>query len=143
MLKHIRVWNEHLRVHPYGLTFFAFLVAAGITGAGCTLFARGFEFVIHHQINLEQAGPWVWFIVPVAILAAAELISRMAPQASGTGIPQTIFLSRHGTLLKEKNLYPLFAPRTIVIKVVAIYIGLWAGASTGREGPTVHVAAGL
>jgi H+/Cl- antiporter ClcA len=41
----------------------------------------------------------------------------------------------------EKRLFPLVSLRTMLVKAAALLLGLWAGASTGREGPTVHVAA--
>jgi len=80
---------------------------------------------------------------PVLFLLAVELIRRSAPFADGAGIPQTVFAATHLNETSIHRLHPLVSVRTMVIKVIALLLGVWAGASTGREGPTVHVAACL
>jgi len=67
------------------------------------------------------------------VLAAVELIRRTAPFAAGTGIPQAIFASEHLTSANESALFPLVSFRTMTVKVLAILLGIWVGASTGRE----------
>ena len=133
-------WIRRLQSHRYGLTLFAFLTAALFTGAACVAFARAFEFVLQRRLDFRNAGDWCWVITPVVILAAVELIRRTAPYAAGTGIPQAIFASEHMDGAHEKALFPLVSLRTMIVKIVAILLGIWVGASTGREGPTVHIA---
>ncbi len=99
-----------------------------------------FEFVLEHRLDYTRIGAWCLLTTPLLFLLAVELIRRYAPYADGAGIPQVVFAAKHANSSNEKNLYPLVAPRTFAIKIIALLIGLWAGASTGREGPTVHVA---
>jgi H+/Cl- antiporter ClcA len=133
-------WIRRLQGHRYGLTLFAFLTAAIFTGAACVAFARAFEFVLEHRLDFHNAGAWCWLITPVVILSAVEFIRRTAPYAAGTGIPQAIFASEHMDAAHEKTLFPLVSMRTMTVKIVAILLGIGVGASTGREGPTVHIA---
>ncbi|MCG3175687.1 MAG: H(+)/Cl(-) exchange transporter ClcA [Candidatus Omnitrophica bacterium] len=134
---------EKLMHHRYGLSMAIYILAAILTGAGCVLFMRSFEWVYAHRITPDRSGDWAWVTTPLLFLLSIEIIRRISPLADGAGIPQTISAARH---LDEKTfarLYPLVSFRTLWVKVSAILLGLWAGASTGREGPTVHIAACL
>jgi H+/Cl- antiporter ClcA len=126
--------------HRYGLTLFAYLFAAAATGAACWLFMKGFEFVLDRRLDFNSIGPWAWVATPVLFLLAVELVRRIAPCAAGTGIPQAVFAAENLSASNEKRLWPLVSGRTLTVKVLALLLGVWAGASTGREGPTVHIA---
>lgn len=122
--------------HRYGFLFLTFVAAAALTGLACVWFMWGFDGVLEHRFT----GPWRWLVTPAAFVLSVELIRRFAPCAAGPGIPQAIFAARHVSETNEDRLAPLTSPLTMAVKIVALYLGLWAGASTGREGPTVHVA---
>ena len=123
--------------HRYGFVLFSFIAAAGLTGVACVWFMWGFEWVFAHRI----AGAWRWVTTPLLFVVSVELIRRFAPCAAGTGIPQAIHAAQNLSPQTEERLAPLTAARTLVVKARALSAGLGAGASTGREGPTVHVAA--
>ena len=129
--------------HRYGVGLCIYLGAAVLTGMACTLFMRVFEFVYEHRLDPERIGLWCWITTPLLFIAAIELIRRAAPCADGAGIPQTIFASKHLSEANYGQLGELVSFKTMGIKIAALLIGLWAGASTGREGPTVHIAACL
>lgn len=143
MLPFIAKPYKKLLTHKYGLSLCIYLCAAILTGMGCVLFMRAFEFVYEHQLSYESIGNWCWLATPVLFLIAVQLICVFAPAADGAGIPQTIFAAKHLSETNFKKLRPLVSFKTMTIKIAALLIGLWAGASTGREGPTVHVAACL
>ena len=109
----------------------------------CVLFMRAFEFVYAHRLDAAHIGLWCWLTTPLLFIIAIELIRLAAPCADGAGIPQTIFAAKHLNNSSFKNLGALVSFRTMAVKIAALLIGLWAGASTGREGPTVHIAACL
>lgn len=127
--------------HRYGFTLFAYLLAAALTGVGCVWFMRGFEFALNHRLDFSTFGRWCWITTPLLFLISVELIRRMAPCAAGTGIPQTIFAAKHLISFEKSPARELISPLTLVVKILALLIAVWAGASTGREGPTVHIAA--
>ncbi len=129
--------------HRYGATLWIFLIAAAITGGACVLFMWAFEWVLNHRLDFQRVGGWCWLTTPLLFLLAVELIRRLAPSAAGTGIPQTIHAAEQLTYETQKRLAPLVSAKTMLVKVATLLIGVWACASTGREGPTVHVAACL
>lgn len=128
--------------HARGVSLGVFLAAGALTGVACVAFMRAFEFVLRYRLD-GLIGRWCWVATPVIFLLAVEFIRRTAPFADGAGIPQTVYAAAH---LNEKTigkLHPLVSLRTMFVKVSALLLAVWAGASTGREGPTVHVAACL
>ena len=131
-------WLKRLHRHRYGFSLFAYVVAAIATGSACVLFARAFEWVLVRRLDFASVGAWAWLAAPIGFLIAVEIIRRYAPFAAGTGIPQAIFASEHFAAENEKRIYPLLSPWTITVKVFTLLLGVWVGASTGREGPTVH-----
>ena len=126
--------------HRYGFALIAYISAAIITGVACVFFMRGFEFVLSHRLDFQTVGWWCFLITPILFLLSIELIRRVAPCADGTGIPQVIFAVKNYAEDREKRLAALTSPTTMCVKIIALLIALLAGASTGREGPTVHIA---
>jgi H+/Cl- antiporter ClcA len=141
--KHLRALPSLIKDHRYGFVLFAYLSAAIATGVSCVLFMRVFEFVLERRLDFGSIGTWCFLTTPVLFLFSVLLMRRYAPHAEGTGIPQVVFASRHMTDENAPSIMPLLSPVTFLVKIVALLIGLWAGASTGREGPTVHIAAGV
>lgn len=141
MLKTAKKISERVWRHRYGFTLFAYLLAAGLTGLTCVTFMRGFEFVTAHRLDFSRCGAWAWVTTPLLFLISVEMVRRIAPCADGTGIPQAIFAAKHLTPSTEPRLAPLTSPLTLGVKVTSLLLAVWAGASSGREGPTVHVAA--
>ncbi|MBI3297437.1 MAG: chloride channel protein [Elusimicrobia bacterium] len=126
--------------HRYGFTFFAYMLAAIVTGIVCVGFMKAFEAVLANRLDFRSVGAWCLLTTPALFLAAVELVRRVAPCADGTGIPQVIFAIRNSKPATEPVLAPLTSLTTMLVKIAALLIGLAGGAATGREGPTVHVA---
>lgn len=120
-----------------------FILAGALTGAASVMFMWAFEFVLHHPLSIYISGYLRWITVPVLFILSVELIRRTAPFSDGAGIPQTIFAASQMNETSIRRIYPLVSIRTMAVKIAALLIAVWAGASTGREGPTVHVAACL
>jgi CIC family chloride channel protein len=82
------------------------------------------------------AAAWRRFAVPVAgSLAAGFLLWRYFPEARGSGIPQTKV-----ALFLNNGIVPF---RTAVGKFICCATTLASGIALGREGPSVHIAAGI
>ena len=99
------------------------------------------------DLALEWNHAWVsrygWLalvLIPAAFAILRWLTLRLAPKAAGSGIPQVI-----GSL----SLPPgpaqtsLVSPGQTVWKIPLTFLGLAAGASAGREGPSVQVGAAV
>ncbi|HLO87943.1 MAG TPA: chloride channel protein [Nostocaceae cyanobacterium] len=80
-----------------------------------------------------------WIALPAVGMGlgylAGYLVQRLAPEAAGSGIPQV-----KATLA---NVPINLSWRVAIIKLVSAIIILGCGLTLGRQGPTVHVGAGL
>lgn len=141
MIRYLKNFLNRIK-NPRHRGLVVFLSAGAAVGAACVFFMRAFEFTLAHDAA-SLIGSWIWVVTPLIFLFSVELIRRTAPCADGAGIPQTVFAATHLSEHSLKQLYPLVSFKTMTIKIVVLLIAVWAGATTGREGPTVHVAACL
>jgi H+/Cl- antiporter ClcA len=118
------------------------LAAASVAGLSvvafsklCDLATLGFKTVT----DLHPLMPLAW--TPVCTMAVVWLTRRFAPGAAGSGIPQVM-----------ATLDPAFPPesrsafvslRMSVAKMVLTAGSLLGGLASGREGPSVQIAAGV
>ena len=90
------------------------------------------------RVQTSQIVP-AWLILPAIGLSfgfmAGWLVNRFAPEASGSGIPQV-----KATLA---NVPITLSWRVAIVKLISAIITLGSGMALGRQGPTVHVGAGL
>jgi H+/Cl- antiporter ClcA len=77
-------------------------------------------------------------VTPLGFALCAFLSIRLFPNSQGSGIPQAI-AARH--LHNDEDRFRLLSLRLAVGKILLTVVGLMAGASIGREGPTVQVGA--
>jgi len=84
---------------------------------------------------------WCWWlpliVTPAGFAAFVWLTLRFAPEAKGSGIPQVMAASRD----PARGLERLASTRTALAKFFLTIGTLLFGASVGREGPTVQIAA--
>lgn len=79
-------------------------------------------------------------LTPLAFAAIVYATRRWAPAARGSGIPQIIVAARHAD---DRQYEPLTSISTALWKFALTLVGLLAGASVGREGPTVQLGAAI
>lgn len=79
-------------------------------------------------------------LTPLGFGLVAFLVKFYFPNTQGSGIPQAIAARNSKDTENRSDLVGL---RTAVGKVLLTLLGLLAGASTGREGPTVQVGASV
>jgi H+/Cl- antiporter ClcA len=88
------------------------------------------------------ADRWWWaplIATPAGFAIIAWLTLRFAPLAKGSGIPQVMAATKN----PEGSLATLVSARAAVAKFFLTIGGLLVGASVGREGPTVQIAAAI
>ena len=116
-----------------------------VVGAVCGLAAVGFHLAIISAENLlidnainAPNGNWIWLTVLTPALGgllSGVLLSYVVPGARGSGIPQVkIAYEIKGGRLPFRDAVGKFF-------IGVLQIG--SGASLGREGPTVHICAGI
>ncbi len=118
----------------------AILAGAILIGIVATLFAEAADWA--GEVFSDFAKTWHWLplvTTPLTFMGLVWLTRRYAPFARGSGIPQVIAAQSNpndatGTLISI---------RTVAAKAVLTIGAVLGGASVGREGPTVQLAAAV
>lgn len=117
------------------LVFWIGALLVGIICAVFALLADRADEVFHKLIAL---GHWVPLIVtPLVMVALVWATRNLFPGSEGSGIPQAI------AALESRRKSAVLSLRIAVGKILLTLVGLTAGASIGREGPSVHIGASI
>jgi H+/Cl- antiporter ClcA len=142
MRQQIRLTRHRLFKTTLWRTRLIFWGGAVLVGIVAAVFALLGEKGDHFYRNLYAEHPWLSFIVtPAGLVLIVWLTKKFFAGAEGSGIPQTLITieGRGGKPLAEQ----LLSFRIAVGKVLLTVMGLFSGASIGREGPTVHLGAAI
>ncbi len=136
--------REMLRQHgptaPVWRRRVAILGGAVMIGLVALAFAEVADWAGERFLMLVARWWWAPLIVtPLGYAAIAGFTARFVPAARGSGIPQVMAATRD----PEHAMRVLVSTRTVVAKLALTVGSLLVGASTGREGPTVQVAASI
>lgn len=117
------------------------IVGGAITiGLMAILFAKAADLATDAFAAINTALPLLPLVMtPVGFAAIVWTTNRYAPAARGSGIPQVIAARQ----APQQALGGLLAVPTVLAKAGLTLVSLLLGASTGREGPTVQLAAAL
>ncbi len=113
------------------------LLLALVTSAVVGLIIVAFVAVTERMSSiLVTAGPMQRLLSPImGSLIGGWLLCRFFPDARGSGIPQT-----RVALVLQNGIIGL---RTVIGKFICSSISLGSGVALGREGPSVHIGAGI
>ncbi|QGP78549.1 chloride channel protein [Sphingobium sp. CAP-1] len=148
MIGRLRQFRRRLRVlmrrhGPEALIWrrrIAILAGAVLVGLTALLFA---DLADHTGMLFRRMVAWCWWlpliVTPIGFAAFAWITMKLAPAARGSGIPQVIAASRN----PDEGMKELVSPRTAFVKFWLTIGTLLFGASVGREGPTVQIAASI
>lgn len=131
LLVHWRRWKGRLAVWA-GALLAALLIV---------LFARLVDVAIELFNTLRNNHPWSPFLLTTAGGALiAWMTRRYFPGAEGSGIPQVIAALKHSS---DESRLRLTSLRIVIGKILLGTAALGCGFSSGREGPSVQVGAGV
>lgn len=121
---------------------FSFLLAgAALVALSSLVFAKLADFALEKNAELVKQYPWfAWVALPFGLMLIAWFTRRFAPYTSGSGIPQV--LASLSLPYGAQKLRLVKFGRT-VWKIPLTFLGMLAGASIGREGPSVQVGAAV
>ncbi len=142
MRQHIRRTRHRFFKTTIWKTRLIFWGGAILVGIVAAIFALLGESADYFYRNFFAEYPWLSFIItPVGLMLIVWLTRRFFAGAEGSGIPQTLIAieGRGGRALAEQ----LLSFRIAIGKVLLTVMGLFSGASIGREGPTVHLGAAI
>ena len=97
-----------------------------------------FSYFDLHRFDFKTYGFYAFLISPILFVISVNIVRLFSPFSSGSGIPQVMFAVRYPDHKKTKDMVSF---KTMAIKFISILIAVWAGASAGREGPTVQIGA--
>ncbi|MBS0298072.1 MAG: chloride channel protein [Proteobacteria bacterium] len=120
------------------------IVAASVAaGAVAVAFAKACDWSakMHHQAAALLPTWALLALLPVGFALSTWITRRVAPQATGSGIPQVVAAAAYPAArgAKERRL----SVRAAALKMLLCVFLLACGASIGREGPTVQIAASI
>jgi len=142
MRQQIRLTRQRLFKPTIWKTRLIFWGGAILVGVVAAIFALLGEKGDHFYRAVYSESPWFSFVItPLGLMLIVWLTRRFFPGAEGSGIPQTLIAieGRGGKELAEQ----LLSFRIAIGKVLLTLMGLFSGASIGREGPTVHLGAAI
>lgn len=123
------------------LVFWTGALAIGVVSVAFAELADLAQEAFRH---LRGAGRWGYLapliLTPTVFVLSTWLAIRLFPNAQGSGIPQAI-AARH--LHEEQDRSRLLSLKLAAGKILLTILGLFGGASIGREGPTVQVGASI
>ncbi|MER9167980.1 chloride channel protein, partial [Mesorhizobium australicum] len=142
MLRRSRAMWASRRVWQPRLVFWAGAISIGLISVLFAVLADKAQALFHVVIGND--GGWRFYlplaITPLGFVLCAWLAHAVFPGSQGSGIPQAI-AARH--LRDDDDRSHILSLRLVVGKIALTLVGLFCGASIGREGPTVQVGASL
>jgi H+/Cl- antiporter ClcA len=119
----------------------ATVVGAILLGIAAVLFARLSDAAqALFRGHAPSLGCWALLYVPAIFALVAWVTRRWFPDARGSGIPQVIAAAGRPDSADAQGLVSLSGA---LAKAALTIVMLLAGASLGREGPTVQLAAAI
>ncbi|MGX9936125.1 chloride channel protein [Advenella kashmirensis] len=135
-----RKTRQALRLSKKSLQLLLMLCGAALVALVSIGFAMMADYALEKNREWTRAYPYlIWLVMPLAFVLLRWCVMRYAPYSAGSGIPQVIAsLSLHRDSPGKLRLVSL---AQAIWKIPLTFLGLLAGASIGREGPSVQIGA--
>ena len=107
----------------------------------CISYAQVYHYFEVWGRKLLSVNPYISFgVTPLLLIISFLLVQKIAPGASGSGIPQVMACVEKS----HKHLgYYFLSVKIIVIKIASSCLGILAGGAIGREGPSIQISGAI
>lgn len=123
------------------LAFMFLLTGAALVAFVSLAFAKAADWALEENARLVKEYPWfAWAALPLGLPLIVWLTRRFAPYTAGSGIPQVLASLSLPYGAQKTRLISLWQT---MLKIPLTFLGMLAGASIGREGPSVQVGAAV
>ncbi len=132
-----------LRTHP-GLQALIYWTGAILVAFVAVFYAEVFKLFseYHHWMAIQR--PYAFLVLaPGLTWLGWWLVQRFAPFAGGSGIPQVMTAVAWEKAPADGPLRDLVGMRTVFVVMASSLCFILAGGAIGREGSTIHIAAGI
>ncbi len=137
-LRLTRLFRAYSRRWQRRLIFTGGALIVGLAAVGLARAADGAQYAFRQILERYPCAPFL--LTPLGFALSVWITNRFFPNTQGSGIPQAIAARALKTPEARRQLVSL---RAAIGKIVMTLLGLFVGASVGREGPTVQVGASL
>lgn len=137
--QHKKLQTRRLSRKSFSLLFL--LIGSTLVALTALGFAKAADWALAQNALLVRQYPWfAWTALPLGLMLIVWLTRRFAPYTAGSGIPQVIasLSVPYGSPKKHALGF-----RQTLYKIPLTFLGMLAGASIGREGPSVQVGAAV
>lgn len=118
-----------------------FISVGILAGMACCFYALLFSRIEKWGVwMMEHHFPIAVGIGPILFVLSLLLVKKMAPGASGSGIPQVMTCVEKSHSHLAANFLSL---RVLVVKVISSVMVMFAGGGIGREGPSLQISAAI
>jgi H+/Cl- antiporter ClcA len=137
IFKNDRFKKNWLNALPYWLGAF-------ISGSIAVLYAKLFSLAEKSTQWVFEKADWSFFLItPACFLTAWWLVSRFAPYARGSGIPQVTASIELSNPRHNYRVSSLLSIRIAIVKIISSLVMVFGGGVIGREGPTIQISGSI
>jgi len=137
-----RIYTEKFRLNI--LQALPFWIGSLLTGLVAVGYAKLFAVCETFSGTMFHARPWLLFLVtPLCFMAGWWIVKRFEPNADGSGIPQVMAAIELASPKTNYLVDKLLSVKSIVVKIISTLLMATGGATIGREGPTIQIAASI
>ncbi|MEP6467877.1 MAG: chloride channel protein, partial [Parafilimonas sp.] len=134
--------NEQLKNNL--LQAIPFWIGSALTGLVAVGYTKLFAWTEQLRTNIFHSKDWLFFIIsPLCFVVSWLIVTKFAPYAKGSGIPQVMAAIEIATPKHNNKIRKLLSIPIIIVKVITSLIAVLGGALIGREGPTIQIAGSI
>lgn len=143
----IQEYYQRLPNEKWKLSFLSalpFWIGSVIVGLLAVFYAHLFQWAEHAFLwMLREWGFWMFLVSPLLFIGSWWSVTRYAPYAAGSGIPQVTAALELIQERQSSKVIQLLSLPVIIVKLISSFLMALGGGVIGREGPTIQIAAAV